>query len=296
MVKPELNDLISWLHNGEANRFEIYDVDRGRSLEKCASFSDLSKKFKNPEGYFKNLADDGVRTIQIAQKRKNGSSYVREDCAWNYGLSTNGNAISNVAASGQSGYPAATPQQYKEPSNGLGSPAMGLSGPEIRMMQSQSDRYGDKEKENTALLLEIVGLKSEIKTLVSDCRKYEKENDRFQYGAENKPTAVDKLFEGIAANPAVLSQIIQSIRQPAALPGLNSPQSQTTPQLSDTKSTVVDLVANNPQLTDEHVTAAYYVLVEALKGNKAFLQDYFKILENYKLIDNGSNHNNNGNF
>jgi len=287
MVKPELIDLISWLDKNERNRFEIYDVDGGRSLEKCASYIDLTKNFESPEGYFKKLANDGVRTVQIMQKRKNGSSYVREDCAWNYGLSTDGSAIPNVAASGLSVRPAATPQQITNPSTGLGSPAMGLSMPEIMTMRSQADRFEETKAENTEL-------KAENKKLLEDCRKFEKENDRHQYGAENKPTAVDKLIEGIAANPAVLTQIIQSFKQPGALPGLNSPQ--PTPQLSDTKSTVVDLVASNPQLTDEHVTAAYYVLVEALKGNEAFLQDYFKILEKYKLIDNGSNHNNNREF
>jgi len=297
MEKPELNDLISWLHNNEFNRFEIYDVDRGRSLEKCASFIDLSKKFNSPEGYFKNLADDGVRTIQIAQKRKNGSSYIREECTWNYGLSINGSAIQNVAASGTSASPAATPQQN---SVGLGMPELGLSGADIRRMQSQSDRYDDKERENTALKLEVAELKREAKTDAESSKKLTRENDRHEIKAEVKTPDYKEILLGLAQNPTIITTFMQSIMPTraaaAALPpvgGLNSPQ------LSNIKSTFVDVISNNPQVTDDHVQAANYLLNEALKGNKPFLQEYFKLLENHNLTQpkNGSNnHNNNRNF
>lgn len=292
MAKPELIDLISWLNKNERNRFEIYDVDRQKSLEKCASYIDLSKDFEDPEGYFKSLANDGVRTVQIMQKRKNGSSYVREDCAWNYGLSTDGSAIPNVAASGQSVRPAATPQQYGNPSSGLGNPSMGLGFPEIMAMKSQADRFEDlklvvsqKEMDNKALLSKIETLEKENKTL-------EHANLTNELGKESKPSPLEKLLESLAANPASIPEIIKSFKG-SATPALNGPSG---PQLSPTKARVVETMGNS-DLLDDHVERAFLALIQYASGNSDFVKEYEQLLIKHNLITNASNNStNNGNY
>lgn len=295
MAKPELNDLITWLRNNQYNRFEIYDVDRNRSIDKCASYTDLSSKFENPEGYFKSLVDDGVRTIQIMQKRKNGSSYIREDCAaWNYGLSTDGSALPSVAASGPSGSPATTPQQYSQPSSmGLGSPSMGLGYPEIMAIKSQADRFEDLKLAVAKEEIAKDKLLAKIASLEADNKSLERENLTYQLGKDSKPSSVEKLFEVLLANPANIPQILQ-IFKGTPTPALNSP-AYSGPQLSDTKSKVIDTISN-PDVLDNHVERAFWALIQYASGNSEFVKQYEQLLINHNLIDNGSNHNNTGNF
>lgn len=286
MAKPQLNELFDWLKRNPVNHFEIYDVDKDQVIEKCAGYVDLTKSGATLEQYFTQLIDKGVRTVQIQKKRKNGSTYIREGCGLNYGLTTD--AQNNVAASGSPVYPGATQQHYPpvypSPSFGLGSPAMGgLGFPEIMSMRSQSDRFEETKRENKDLKDKVERLEAENKTL-------ERDNLKLQLGVDNKPSAVDKLVESLAANPAALATVIQSFKGSPSVPGLNAPQG---PVLSDTKSTMVDLITNNQQITDDHVTAAYYVLVEALKNNQAFLQEYYQLLINHSIIQDGNNGNSN---
>lgn len=278
MAKSNLNDLIDWLASNPIHRFEIYDVDKEKTIQKCISYEDLTRDSSTAIQYFEQLADKGIKTVQIVKKRKNGSSFVREGCGLNFALSTN----DNVAASGGLALPAATPQQIKPYDiSGLGNPGnpFGLGAPEILDMRSKSDRYDELRKSYDEI-------KSENKDLVSENRKLENENLRHQLGVDSKPSAVDKLVEGIANNPGALPQIIASFKG-GSVPGLNAPEPQKL--LSDTKSTVVDLISNNQQVQDDHVAASYYVLVEALKGNEKFMDDYSTLLTKHKLIQNGGN-------
>lgn len=285
MAKSNLNELIDWLANDPLNRFEIYDVDQEIAIQKCISYADILKKFPTAVSYFERLADDGIKTIQIVKKRKSGSAFVRESCGLNFALDTKG----NVAVSGSQDRPAATPQQTHSNSlglMGLGNPGagnnFGLGLPDIMEMKSQADRY--QELKET-----FVETKRRNEELEKENRKLENENLRHQLGVETKPSAIDKLVEGIANNPSALPQIIASFKG-GSTPGLNAPELPKK-QLSDTKSTVVDLISNNEQVQDDHVAASYYVLVEALKGNEKFLEDYSVLLNKHKLIQNGSNDN-----
>lgn len=276
----ELKSLLEWLAKDPLNRFDIYDVDKEELIQKCISYEDLNRDYSTAIQYFEQLADKDIKTVQIWKKRKNGNSYKSKGCGLNFALSTN----DNVAASGGLALPAATPQQSKPNygMSGLGNPGnpFGLGAPEILDMRSKSDRYDELRKSYDEI-------KSENKDLVSENRKLENENLRHQLGIDSKPSAVDKLVEGIANNPGALPQIIASFKGGGSNLGLNAPEPQKL--LSDTKSTVVDLISNNQQVQDDHVAASYYVLVEALKGNEKFMDDYSKLLTKHKLIQNGGN-------
>jgi len=275
----ELKSLIEWLAKDPLNRFEIYDVDKNKIIQKCITYQDLTKDSPDPVEYFVKLAESGIKTVQIAQKRKNGSSFVREGCGLNFAISTN----KNVVASGSQALPAATQQQSLNNSIGLmgAGNSFGLGLPQIMEMRSQADRYQELKE----TFVEIKKLNDE---LVKENRKLENENLRHQLGVDSKPSAIDKLVEGIANNPSALPQIIASFKG-GTTPGLNAPEPQK--QLSDTKSTVVDLISNNAQVKDDHVAASYYVIVEGLKGNEKFLKDYSELLTKHKLIQDGSDTN-----
>lgn len=281
MAKPNLTDLIEWLKSNPLNRFEIYDVESGNTIEKCVSYEELTP---DPETYFLNLKEEkGIDVVQIQKKRKNGSSYIRKGCGLNFAIDTN----DNVAASGSQAKPAATQQRsYSNAMNGLGNPGTGSFGlglPEIMDMRSKADRYEE-------LKAAFDKMERRNEDLEKENRKLENENLKYQLGIDSKPSAVDKLVEGLANNPQALPQIIASIKGGGSNPGLNAPE--TKPQLSDTKSTVVDMISS-PQVKDDHVAASYYVLIEALKGNTEFMNEYEQLLQNHNLIQNGSNHSNN---
>lgn len=284
MAKFDLDSLIEWLKSNPQNRFEIYDVDKQKAVTKCISYQDMVSRYGSAMGYFESLADDGVKAVQIQKKRKNGSAYVREGCGLNFALDID----DNVAASGSQAKPAATQQPSKTNMDfgGLGSPStFGLGLPEIMDMRSNADRFKETKEAYEEL-------KKEFKELQLENKRLENENLRHQIGVESKPSAVDKLVEGIANNPQALPQIIASFKSSGNTPGLNSPQPEQ-PKLSDTKSTVIDFISN-PQINDEQVTLAYYALLEAAKGNQSFLKAYHKLLTKFDLIQYGSDDSNNG--
>lgn len=275
MAIPQLNELFDWLKSNGNNRFEIYDYERKNTIEKCAGYEDLTSGGKSLEDYFIALADKGVKTVQIVQKKKNGSTYIRESCGLNYSLSTGAN--NNVAASGSPVYPGATPQQPQYPT-GLGSPSsgFGLGFPEIMSMRSNADRYEEAKNENRELKAKVERLEAENRKLETECLTH-------KLGAESKPSAVDKLVEGLASNPAALATLIQSFKgSPSANPGLNAPQDSN---LSDTKKLVIETIKNH---TDENVTAAYYILAMAEQNNREFLQKYHNLLTEFNIIQDGS--------
>ena len=276
-MKPDLEDLFEWLKRSEKNRFEVYDVDKNASITKCASYHDLTEGGTTLEEYFARLVSKGVRTVQIVKKRKNGSTYVREGCGLNYGLTTE--AENNVAASGRLASPAATPQQ----SFGLGSPGTGMAGlsfPEVMNMRSQADRYEEtKEKARQ--------METRIERLEAENRQLEKENLTYKLGADSKPSAVDKLVEGLAENPAALSSIIQSLKGGggSAPTALNAPADKN---LSDTKSQIIDTISN-PQITDDQAASAYYILLAYATGNEALVNEYHQLLISHNIIENAGN-------
>ena len=276
MAQPQLHEIFEWLKRSDANRVEIYNLQTGQTIENCISYQDMTAGGSTPEEYITRLLGKGVEIIQFQKKRKNGSSWKREECGWSYNLSTE----DNVAASGQSASSGrATPQQNPYPSNGLGSPSagFGLGFPEIMTMRSQADRYDETKTENRELKAKIERLERENRTL-------ETENLQYKFGADSKPSAVDKLVEGLASNPAAIASMIQSFKGAPANPGLNAP---VTPKLSDTKEMVVDTISNQ-HVSDEHVTAAYYVLVQAAQNNQKFMEKYHQLLTDFNLIQHGS--------
>ena len=277
LIKPELTELFEWLQKSDKNRFEIYNVDNNSTLEKNVSYSDLAKNGATIEDYFTKLVGKGIKTVQINTKQKHGSTFIRDGCSHNYTIGKSNDA---VAASGsQANKPGATPQQ----SNGLGSPqTFGLGGPEILTMSTQASRYNDAAEENRHL-------KSRNERLIDENAILTKDNLTHQLKKDSEPGPFQSLVDGFAKNPAPFMQMIGALKGPAPVPALSAPAG---PQLSNTKNTVVDLISNNSQVTDRHVQNAYYVLVESLKGNESFMNDYFKILQQYKIINDGQDTNN----
>jgi len=280
----ELKSLIDWLASNTLNRFEIYNIDKEKSITNCISYAEIVADFPTAVNYFEKLADNGIKTVQIVKKRKNGNSYKDRSCGLNFALSTN----ENVVAGASQALPAGTQQQSRSNSfSGLGNPGAGAFGglglPDIMEMKSQSDRYQELKESYT-------DIKRRFEDSEKKNRNLENENLRHQLGADTKPSALEKFLEGIASNPSAIPEIVGAFKGMGSTPALNAPQLQSH-QLSPTKKTVVDLISSNPQVKDDHVAASYYVLVEALKGNEHFLKDYSELLTKHNL--NGTNTNNN---
>ena len=283
MAKQNLPQLLEWLSQNELNRFDIYNVDTEEAIEKCVSYEALTREFDTPIGYFEDLANNGIKTVQIWKKRKNGSSFVPKGCGLNFAISKK-----NVAASGGSASPATTQQQTYNPSGLMGANTHGLGLPEIMTMRSQADRFTDVKT-----LAEK--LEKHNEDLVSENKRLERENMRLENEIEKqaKPSTVDKFLDAFAQNPQAFMAGISSLKSGSGnQAGLNSPQEEK-PKLSDAKSMVVDQLAL-PQLTDQHAIGAYHLFSQALSGNQDFVNDYMNLLRKFELVINGSNGNSNG--
>ena len=277
MAKQNLPELLEWLSQNELNRFDIYNVDTEEAIEKCVSYEALTRKFDTPIGYFEDLANNGIKTVQIWKKRKNGSSFVPKGCGLNFAISKK-----NVAASGGSASPAATPQQTYNPSGLMGATSHGLGLPEIMTMRSQADRFTDVKELATEL-------KKRNAELEADNKRLERDNMRLENEIEKnaKPSTVDKFLDAFAQNPQAFMAGISSLKSGNNQAGLNSPQVEEKPKLSDAKSMVVDQLAL-PQLTDQHAIGAYHLFSQALSGNQDFVNDYMELLRKFELVNNGS--------
>ena len=284
MAKSNLNDLIDWLASNTLNRFEIYDIDKEKSIENCISYAEILVDFPTAVNYFEKLADNGIKTVQIVKKRKNGNSYNNRSCGLNFALSTK----ENVVASGGLASPAAT-EQRREKVDVDAWKAYGLGLPQIMQMQSQADRYNELKESSIEIIKQNKELDTDNRRLEKACLSLENDKKGLEKDSNSKPSALEKFLEGIASNPSVIPEIVGSFKGMGSTPALNAPQSG---QLSPTKKTVVDLITSNPQVKDDHVAASYYVLVEALKGNEKFLADYSELLTKHNL--NGTNPTNNG--
>lgn len=284
MAKQNLPQLIEWLSQNPLNRFDIYNVDTEEAIEKCVSYEDLTRDFDTPIGYFENMANNGIKTVQVWKKRKNGSSYVPKGCGLNFAISKK-----NVAASGGSASPAATPQQNYNPGlMGANTQNHGLGFPEIMAMRSQADRFTDVKELATELKKRNAELEAENKRLERDNMRLENEIEK-----NAKPSTVDKFLDAFAQNPQAFMAGISSLKSGGNQAGLNSPQVEEKAQLSDAKSMVVDQLAL-PQITDQHAIGAYHLFSQALSGNQEFVNDYMDLLRKFELVNNGSNGNSNG--
>lgn len=292
---PQLYEQFEWLKSTPGNRFEIYDVTKNKIIEKCASYLDLTKNGNTLEGYFTDLVEKGIDTVQIVRKKKNGSTYVRDGgCGINYNLSTE--AKPNVAASGSQDFPGATPQLPLSPEGLMGAASsLGLGFPDLMSMNSRAEKYDESrtlvdkltdkvdelQKDNNRLDKENIQLNNDLK----------REKEKREEALQKEPSKMDKFLDKLFENPEAIPHIAAAVTgKPAANPGLNAPQHK---QVSETKSTVIDTIAN-PQITDKDVEASYYVLVQAASKNEKFMQKYYQLLTDFNLINNGSDNTSNG--
>lgn len=281
MAKPQLQELFDWLQSNAGNRFEIYDVERNRTLEKCAGYDDLTSGGKSLEDYFIALADKGVGTVQIVKKRKNGSTFIREGCGLNYSLSTGAN--NNVAASGSPVLPGATPQQPQY-AYGLGSPA-GLSVPELLAERYRETQMTAEELKAELKKMQIENFRLDRKNLMLE-NDLKREKEKRQEDKEKEPSMANEIVKMLIANPSLIPQILGGVKG-ATTPGLNAPQqtTQESEELTPTQKLVIERIKKHP---DQNVTGAYYILDQAEKNNVEFLQQYHNLLTQFNIIQDGS--------
>ena len=268
MSEQGLPELINWLKQDELNRFEIYDLETHKPIEKCLSFQDLNARFTDPMKYFENLFGKGITTIQFQKKRKNGSSFKKIGCGLNFALGQK----KNVAASGGLASPAATQQHSTVP---------GLS-----FADTQTLDFYNKARNYDELLPRYQALEADLKTTKEKLDQKEKELYKIELGKEKEPSIADQLIKGFAQDPKSIIEAFMQFKGQGSAPGLNAPTPQQAqqPQLSPIKQTTVDLIAS-PQLPDDTVNGAYHLLVQAVSGNQKLVDDYVEILKKHKIIE-----------
>lgn len=287
MAKESLDEVIEWLQRNPLNRFEIYDLSNDKTITRCIGYQDIKEKHETVKDYFKSLVSNGSTQIQIVKKRKNGSSYLRKcNAGLNFALSTTGSE-SNVAASSRASENGGSATQQQIPSNnmgtgnygsfpGLGTPGIGLGLPEIMDMRTNAVRFQETKQELTEL-------KSKYERLLDENKRLEKENWEYKFSQENGPSAVDKLVEGLASNPAGIAALVGAFKSNG--PGLAQPAQKQEQNLSSSKAMLVELVSSNPDITDEHVNLAAHAIVQTASGNEDFYNAYIKLLRDHKIIE-----------
>lgn len=274
----KLTEIVQWAEKDNQNRLEIFDPITEGVIEKCVTAEWATEKFGSLEGYFTHLLQKGINKIAVQPMRKRGNTQVRQGLLKTFALSEKARDVerggaAQAPATQQPQQTAPTPQQMPAMNGAM----QGLGYAEISKIATYDDIKRDRDD-----------LREELKSEKADNKRLERENLKYELGIEGKPGALDRLLETISEKPEILGMVTEAIMKKKAgsmegQPALNAPET------SALKADIIS-VLTNPSVTDEVAQAAYQVIFHALNGNKKFMADYNKLMQQHssKQNENGT--------
>jgi hypothetical protein len=275
-MEEKLKKFIENLKGRPAFQFNVIDCVSEKSVAQAINQDFLNKNFSgNLVEYLESLRKKGFQKIQLVPRLKNGST-----------SKPGGPSITvdfNVPASTSQNNVAAIPPQMQIPTGLNGS--FGLGMPEIM------DGYAAK-RENEMLKQQIRQLQEDYKEERESKRrwrekatKFERENERHVYkeDIQREPSALDKLIDGIAQNPAMIPSLIGAFKGSG---GLNAPQHQQAELIdplenySEMQRALCETIG---QMPDTLCNDLAEIISRIAEPDKEFIQGLKKLLTNPHL-------------
>lgn len=266
----KLIEIITWLKKSPKHGLEIVNLATASIITKNLTATDL-EAFSKWEDYFLQLAQKGVKKIQVQRTRKQGASNIREDIVpKQFEIGTTPESV--VESGGQSDNgPATLPHQNTYQQNQIPTPAM--AAPQQQMPGLMGDQYY-KVYRHDELKNEVADLKRKNETLESENKRLDRENMKYVLGVEGKPGALEKLMENLTPETiAMVAQAIASAKTGVAgqQPALNAPD------LGRYKSELISLISSD-KVSEAQAQSLIGILYKS--SDKEFIQQLNNLLNN----------------
>lgn len=254
----DLKEIIKWVEQKATNTLEVFDATKQKEIEHYLN-KDLARETSDSvEGWFLDLANNGVTQVTVIRKVRNGSSYHSRTCPLTFKISDKNNQSQPV---GNATSPATLPVA-SVPSPGL---AGGLSLPDMVRMSAAETLLVKAESENRELKQENKDLKAENERL--------KDEQRDEKASNNRIEGYAKLAEGLA--PALMGFLSKAPGSPTAL---NAPANNLEGHLRS----LLDFIEANASLIDKQMSSSiYYILSLTISGNEKFVEEINQVLAKY---------------
>lgn len=262
----KLIEIITWLKKSPKHGLEIVNLATASIITKNLTATDL-EAFSKWEDYFIQLAQKGVKKIQVQRTRKQGASNIREDLVpKQFEIGTTPESV--VESGGQSDNgPATLPHQNTYQQNQIPTPAMGNP-----MMQGLTGDQLVKAYNHDGLKHEVEKLTRKNEALEAENKKLDKENMRYALGIEGRPGTLDKFLEN-PENIAMITQAIIAAKGGGAgpTPALNAPD------LGRYKSELISLISSD-KVSEGQAQSLIGILYKS--SDKEFIQQLNNLLNN----------------
>jgi hypothetical protein len=276
----KIKELQEKLQQRPAFQLDVMDCITEKVYQKAINQAYLNKNHGGslPE-YLQAIHKKGLQKIQLMPRLSNGNSSKPGGSAVNVDF-TASTPQNNVTA---------VPQQTMMP--GLNAAAsFGLGMPEIMDGYAAKRELALKNEQFNQLLADYKEEKSKKTELRDKLEKAERKLERYGYkeDIQREPSAIDKLLDGLAQNPAMIPQLIGAFKGGG---GLNAPQpAQTIDPLqgySEMQRALCEMVAQCP---DDFCEQLANLISRVAEPDKKFISELKKLLETpnlKKVAENG---------
>ncbi|PZW41617.1 hypothetical protein LX95_01298 [Mesonia algae] len=265
----KLIEIITWLKKSPKHGLEIVNLATASIITKNLTATDL-EAFSKWEDYFLQLAQKGVKKIQVQRTRKQGASNIREDIVpKQFEIGTTPESV--VESGGQSDNgPATLPHQNTYAPTHQPTPAMGNP-----QMQGLTGEQFVKAYNHDNLKNEVIELKRKNETLESENKRLDRENMKYALGIEGKPGALEKLMENLT--PETIAMVAQAIASAKAGGGAGQQPALNAPDLGRYKSELISLISSD-KVSEGQAQSLIGILYKS--SDKEFIQQLNNLLNN----------------
>lgn len=282
----KLKPLINKLKARAACQFSVMDCVSENYIAKGINQAYLDKNHNgNLVEYLNSLHKKGLQKIQLVPFRKNGSSQKTDGPAITIDFNTSGGsstAENNVTPA---------PPQMQMPAGLNAAASFGLGVPDILDGYAAKRELAAKIEDFNRLLADYKEEKQKRQELRDKLEKAERKLERYGYkeDIQREPSAIDKLIDGLAQNPAMIPQLIGAFKGGSGLNAPNTQNAQIADSLdgySDMQRGVCELVGQCP---DEFCDDLATLISRVFENDKVFNKELKKLIETptLKTVKNG---------
>lgn len=281
----KLKPFIEKLNTRPAFQLDVTDCKSEKVYQRAVNQVYLDKHHGGSlVNYLNAIHAKGLEKIQLLPRLKNGSGSKPG------GISLNVDFGAGSSTAKNNDTPAEVPPQMQIP-QGLNGGMFGLGMPEIMDGYAAKRELASKIEDYNRLLNEYKEEKQKRQDLRDKLEKAERKLERYGYKEEiqREPSAIDKLIDGIAQNPAMIPQLIGAFKGGG---GLNAPNTQNA-QIADSldgytemQRGVCELVGQCP---DEFCDDLATLISRVFENDKVFNKELKKLIETptLKNVQNG---------
>tara|TARA_R110000823_G_scaffold102096_1_gene219075 strand:- start:80436 stop:81287 length:852 start_codon:yes stop_codon:yes gene_type:complete len=281
----KLKDFIEKLKSRPAFQLDVLDCITEKVYQKAVNQEYLDKNHGGSlVNYLNTIHAKGLQKIQLQPRLKNGTSSKSAGAFRMVDFTSGGSSTAQNAVT-------SAPAQMQMPAGLNAAASFGLGVPDILdgyAAKRELEALKELHRQLTADYKEEKSKKSELRDKLE---KAERKLERYGYkeDIQREPSAIDKLIDGLAQNPAMIPQLIGAFKGGSGLNAPNTQNAQIADSLdgySDMQRGVCELVGQCP---DEFCDDLATLISRVFENDKVFNKELKKLIETptLKTVKNG---------